>query len=83
MLVVRATLAMQARTSRTPTDGDIEDAFRDLTKGTHPGKGKRCLGDAALIAGGVLLPLWDTSPIFTLTGVFVCVLGLYIREFSG
>lgn len=82
MLTKRAVGLMKARGSTTPTDADLEDAYRELTRPTNSSRMSKCLGDGALVVGGTLLAL--VGPWFSLSiaGVCIVVLGLYIREFN-
>jgi len=82
LLGERAFSVMRARGSKTPTDADVDDAYRDLVRGDNPNKARKCIGDAAMIVGGLLLSLWQITPLLTVCGVFLCGLGLYVREYS-
>lgn len=82
-LGTQATANMLARGSQVPTDTDVADAYRSLTRPSNTSRFQRCVGDAALIGGGTLLslPLNGFPWGLALVGVFVCGLGFYIREF--
>jgi hypothetical protein len=83
-LVARAKVHMRARGSQTLlTDTDLACARQEMLQRSSSSRVRRCMGDGALIAGGIFIPLWSTSPILSLAGVLVCALGLYIREWDG
>lgn len=83
MLANQATANTTRRGSRTPTEADVEDAFRFLTRITTTGTIQRVCGDALMILGGIFLPLWETTVLLTLAGAILCAAGLFLREYSG
>jgi hypothetical protein len=83
MLSAKTTFKMHARRSRTPTDADVEDAYRELTHTDSPSAVAIFIGDGAMIVGAFLMPFCTTHHwcLFP-AGLLVAGLGLYVREFS-
>ncbi|MGL4513714.1 MAG: hypothetical protein ACRCT8_11545 [Lacipirellulaceae bacterium] len=69
------------RGSVTPTDADVENAFRDLVENREGDWRARLIGDAVLVAGGVFIPLWSIHWSMTVAGVLLALVGLFVREF--
>lgn len=81
MLQEHAVCNMKRRGSATPTDADIYDAFRQLTRPKSVSKAQRIAGDALMVFGGVMLPLYTTAWLLSLAGAGLVLAGLYIREY--
>jgi len=82
MLGDRAYSNMNARESSTLTDADVHDAYREILKSKSDSREQRIAGDALMIFGGVITPMWTTSPLMTFAGILLIVAGLYVRERS-
>ena len=81
-LINKSRNAMIQRKSKVMSDTDVAEAFRDMSRPRHVDLVQRCVGDGMMIAGAVLIPLWDKSCILTIAGILIVAAGLYIREFT-
>lgn len=82
MLSAKTTFNMHARLSRTPTDSDVEEAYRELTHTNAPSPLSKVIGDGAMVVGAFIMPFCTTHWCLLPAGLFIAGLGLYVREFS-